>query len=188
MWRYLIVGLYVGFATVGIYGVYFTQDEFMGISYADGSDKVSWAQLTNYIKCDETKPEFKGVNCYELVNEKSFSREKASTLSLTVLVTIEMLNCLNALSEDNSLLVMPPWINPYLLVAMAMSFASHFLILYFESFQEIFGIRWLSWDDWMLVMLFSLPVIVLDEILKCFGRQFNHQAMLAREAERKKHG
>ena len=27
----------------------------------------------------------------------------------------------------------------------------------------------------MLVMLFSLPVIVLDEILKCFGRQFNHQ-------------
>eukprot|EP00945_MAST-04E_sp_MAST-4E-sp1_P006801 g6801.t1 len=188
MWRYLIVGLYVGFATVGIYGVYFTQDEFMGINYgADGQPKISWAQLTNYIKCDETQPAFENVDCDMLLDEKSFAREKASTLSLTVLVTIEMLNCLNALSEDNSLLVMPPWINPYLLVAMAMSFASHFLILYFESFQEIFGIKWLSWDEWMLVMAFSFPVIILDEVLKMFGRHFNHQAMMAREAERKKH-
>merc|ERR1712072_122869 len=63
MIRYLIVGLYVGFATVGIYGVYFTQDEFMGINYgADGQSKISWAQLTNYIKCDETQPAFENVD------------------------------------------------------------------------------------------------------------------------------
>ena len=41
-------------------------------------------------------------------------KAKASSLSLTVLVVIEMLNALNALSEDTSLLVMPPWKNPYL--------------------------------------------------------------------------
>lgn len=54
----------------------------------------------------------------------------ASTMSLSVLVTIEMLNALNALSEDGSLLQMPPWANPWLLVAMLVSFGLHFLIMF----------------------------------------------------------
>lgn len=32
--------------------------------------------------------------------------------------------------QDNSLLQMPPWKNPWLIVAMAVSFSLHFLILY----------------------------------------------------------
>ena len=44
-----------------------------------------------------------GVGCDYF--DGSSGRKKASTLSLSVLVTIEMLNALNALSEDNSLLV-----------------------------------------------------------------------------------
>jgi P-type Ca2+ transporter type 2C len=55
---------------------------------------------------------------------------KASTLSLSVLVVIEMANALNALSEDNSLLVMPPWVNPYLILAICGSMIAHFAILY----------------------------------------------------------
>lgn len=42
---------------------------------------------------------------------------KASTLSLTVLVIIEMLNAFNAVSEDGSLLQMAPWVNPWLVAA-----------------------------------------------------------------------
>lgn len=57
-------------------------------------------------------------------------KKTASTLSLSVLVTIEMLNALNALSEDGSLLQMPPWANPWLLLAMFVSFGLHFVILY----------------------------------------------------------
>ncbi len=56
-------------------------------------------------------------------------KTKAMTLSLSVLVAIEMFNALNALSEDYSLLQMPPWSNPYLLVAIALSFSLHFVIL-----------------------------------------------------------
>jgi P-type Ca2+ transporter type 2C len=56
-------------------------------------------------------------------------KTKAMTLSLSVIVIIEMLNALNALSEDASLLVQPPWSNPYLLVAITISIALHCLIM-----------------------------------------------------------
>ncbi|KAL1558625.1 P-type Ca(2+) transporter [Salvia divinorum] len=54
---------------------------------------------------------------------------KVMTLSLSVLVAIEMFNSLNAPSEDGSLITMPPWVNSWLLIAMSISFGLHCLIL-----------------------------------------------------------
>jgi len=65
---------------------------------------------------------------------------KASTLSLSVLVVIEMLNALNAISEDNSLLTMSPFVNPYLLLAMASSIGLHIMIVYVPFMAKIFSI------------------------------------------------
>lgn len=62
---------------------------------------------------------------------------KASTLSLSVIVVIEMLNALNALSEDGSLLQMPPWCNPWLLVAICISVALHCVILYIPALASV---------------------------------------------------
>jgi Ca2+-transporting ATPase len=92
------------------------------------------------------------------------------TLSLSVLVTIEMLNAMNALSEDGSLVTMPPWRNPWLLLAMVISFGMHFVILYVPFLAEIFSIAPLDWNQWMLVLVFSFPVILIDEVLKLVGR------------------
>ena len=80
----------------------------------------------------------------------------ASTLSLTVLVTIEMLNSLNALSEDCSLLVVPPHKNMYLVGAIAASFLAHFAILYIPPLATVFSVAPLGWREWKLVLLFSL--------------------------------
>jgi len=111
---------------------------------------------------------------------------KASTLSLSVLVTIEMFNALNAVSEDGSLWTIPPWANPWLLVAMAASFLMHFVILYVPTLATIFSISPHDAIDWLLVFLFSFPVIIIDEILKCIGRAKNEAERKDREVEKKR--
>lgn len=110
---------------------------------------------------------------------------KASTLSLSVLVMIEMFNAFNALSEDNSLFVMPPWINPYLILATLASVVSHLFILEVPFCNDIFGIVPLNGKEWFLVIAFSLPVCLIDEILKFFGRIMNENELRGRLAEKK---
>ena len=87
-----------------------------------------------------------------------------------MLVTIEMLNALNALSENCSLLVVRPWVNPWLLLAITGSMSLHMVILYVPLLAEIFGIVPLTLREWILVFIFSMPVILIDEMLKFFGR------------------
>ncbi|KAM3383357.1 hypothetical protein P3S68_008932 [Capsicum galapagoense] len=66
---------------------------------------------------------------------------------------------------------MPPWRNPWLLVSMSASFGLHSLILYVPSLADIFGIVPLSLNEWLLVILLSAPVILIDEVLKSVGRR-----------------
>ena len=82
-----------------------------------------------------------------------------------------MLNALNALSEDSSLLEVPPWANPWLLLAMLISIGLHFVILYVPFLAQTFSIVPLSMNDWALVMAFSSPVILVDELLKLASRR-----------------
>lgn len=86
---------------------------------------------------------------------------------------IEMLNALNALSEDSSILSMGLFCNPLLLLAIAGSLAFHCLILYIPLFASIFNTVPLNYNDWLLVMAFSSPVILLDELLKALSRFMN---------------
>jgi Ca2+ transporting ATPase len=94
------------------------------------------------------------------------------TMALSILVTIEMCNAVNSLSENQSLVMMPPWINPLLLGAMALSFALHFMILHVDFMAVVFQITPLSFAQWFVVMKFSLPVILLDELLKWVARNY----------------
>lgn len=56
--------------------------------------------------------------------------KKATTMSLSVLVLIEMFNAMNSLSENESLFTLPLWSNVYLCGAISLSMALHFMILY----------------------------------------------------------
>lgn len=181
LFRYLVIGCYVGIATVGVFVVWYTQASFLGVDLIgeDGHTLVSVSQLTNWGDCPSW-PDF-SVAPFAVASNRVMAfpnpcdyfttgKLKPMTLSLSVLVAIEMFNSLNALSEDNSLLTMPPWKNPYLLVAMIVSFGLHCLILYVPFLAQVFGVVPLGFNEWLLVICFSAPVILIDELLKLLAR------------------
>ncbi|CAL5388127.1 unnamed protein product [Camellia sinensis] len=180
LFRYLVIGLYVGMATVGVFIIWYTHGSFLGIDLSgDGHTLVTYSQLANWGQCSSwgnftVSPFTAGNQVFSFDDNPCdyFKRGKvkATTLSLSVLVAIEMFNSLNALSEDSSLWTMPPWVNPWLLVAMSISFSLHFLILYVPFLAHVFGIVPLSVNEWVLVLIVALPVIFIDEILKFVAR------------------
>jgi|Transcript_22419 Ca2+-transporting ATPase len=185
--RYMVIGMYVGLATVGIFVWWYTMAET-----GDGHTLVSFQQLSNWSQC----PEWKDFTVNNFVEGMDFSQApceyftkgkvKASTLSLSVLVVIEMLNALNAISEDNSLMTMSPLVNPYLILAIISSILLHCVIVYIPFMNEIFSIYAMNQQEWIAVFAFSTPVIFIDEVLKFFGRMKNEAELKARlDADKK---
>lgn len=132
---------------------------------------IKWSQLSNWTKCDKWK-DFT-VNSFSGIDLSSdpclyftLGKKKAVTLSLTVLVVIEMLNALNAISDEMSILQVTPFQNVYLLIAIAASISVHCMILYVPFFNNIFGIMPLDLSEWGLVLLWSVPVVLIDEFVK----------------------
>jgi len=99
------------------------------------------------LSCISGGNEFRGLDC------TVFHDPHPMTMALSVLVTIEMLNAMNrlklyfsvfinqlfliwlffySLSENQSLISMPPWSNLWLIGSMLLSFTLHFVILHVE--------------------------------------------------------
>jgi P-type Ca2+ transporter type 2A len=97
--------------------------------------------------------------------------QTASTMSLSILVVIEMFNAMNALSSSESLITMPLWRNMKLIYAITLSMVLHFAILYTPFLQVLFSIVPLNWAEWQAVLLVSAPVIFIDESLKFIERR-----------------
>ncbi|KAB0394867.1 hypothetical protein E2I00_008102, partial [Balaenoptera physalus] len=156
--RYMAIGAYVGAATVGAAVWWFL--------YAEDGPHITYSQLTHFLKCTEHNADFEGVDC------EVFEAPEPMTMALSVLVTIEMCNALNSLSENQSLLRMPPWANIWLLGSICLSMSLHFLILYVDPLPVIFKLKALDVAHWLMVFKISLPVIGLDELLKFIARNY----------------
>ncbi|ORC86432.1 calcium-translocating P-type ATPase [Trypanosoma theileri] len=167
--RYMIIGTYVGLATVGGFLWWFLSHGF------------TWTQLTTYVMCTDME----NTTCAILANP-----ETARAIALSILVVVEMLNALNALSENASLVTTRPSTNIWLLLAIFSSLALHVTIMYVPFLASLFNIAPLgvdpqvvqnaqpwsilipsNFDDWKAVMVFSIPVIFVDELLKFIARK-----------------
>ncbi|KAL1728673.1 hypothetical protein EV714DRAFT_214773 [Schizophyllum commune] len=150
--RYMVIGTYVGCATVFGYAWWF-------LFYSEGP-QISFYQLTHFHKCASAFPE---IGCEMFTNEMA---QRATTMSLSILVTVEMFNAMNSLSENESLFRLPLWRNKFLVAAIALSMGLHFMILYVPTFAALFQIAPLTYAEWKAVLWMSAPVIAIDEVLK----------------------
>uniref|UniRef100_A0A6N2MLM8 Calcium-transporting ATPase n=1 Tax=Salix viminalis TaxID=40686 RepID=A0A6N2MLM8_SALVM len=151
--RYLVIGAYVGLATVAGFVWWFV--------YSDRGPKLPYKELMNFDSCSTRETTYP---C------SIFDDRHPSTVSMTVLVVVEMFNALNNLSENQSLLVIPPWSNLWLVASIVLTMLLHMLILYVHPLSILFSVTPLSWAEWKAILYLSFPVIVIDEILKFFSR------------------
>lgn len=146
--RYMVIGTYVGAATVFGYAWWFL--------YNPEGPQISFWQLSHFHKCSSQFPE---IGCDMFTNDMSKS---ASTVSLSILVVIEMLNAMNALSSSESLLTFFLWNNMMLVYAIILSMVLHFAILYVPFLQGLFSILPLDAVEWKAVLAISAPVMYVS--------------------------
>ncbi|KAL0366289.1 UNVERIFIED_CONTAM: Calcium-transporting ATPase 3, endoplasmic reticulum-type [Sesamum radiatum] len=140
--RYLVIGVYVGLATIAGFVWWFL--------YSDNGPKLPYTELVNFDSCPTRATNY---SC------TVFSDRHPSTVSMTVLVVVEMFNALNNLSENQSLLVIPPWSNLWLLGSIVLTMLLHVLILYVEPLSILFSVAPLSWAEWTVVLYLSFPAL-----------------------------
>ncbi|EPS27599.1 hypothetical protein PDE_02542 [Penicillium oxalicum 114-2] len=157
LFRYMVIGTYVGAATVFGYVWWFM--------YNPEGPQISYYNLSHFHQCSSLFPE---IGCEMFSNDMAKS---ASTVSLSILVVIEMFNAMNALSSSESLFTFFLHNNPMLIYAITLSMILHFAILYIPFLQTLFAILPLNWTEWKAVLVISAPVIVIDEGLKFIERQ-----------------
>ncbi|KAF6818588.1 calcium-transporting atpase sarcoplasmic endoplasmic reticulum type [Colletotrichum sojae] len=170
--RYLIIGTYVGVATVAGYAWWFM--------YNPEGPQISFNHLSRFHRCSSDFPE---IGCQMFSDN---SAKSASTVSLSILVVIEMFNAMNALSSSESLLSLPLWANMKLVYAITLSMALHFALLYTPFLQRLFSILPLNWMEWKAVLYISAPVILIDEGLKAVERSFFSQKKTIESSKAKK--
>jgi len=156
--RYLVTGAYVGMATVWGYIWWMCKNP--------QGPLMTFAQLRKNHALDKATTFSNGFDL-DVFNDK-----KPGTVALSVLVTIEMFNALNAITESKSLLSLPPWNNVWLIGAVCLSFAQHILVLSWPAAEVVFHVKKMSKREWKYVLGLSFPIIIIDEIMKVFTRIF----------------
>lgn len=143
--RYFSTGLYVGLGTVGIFLYWYLYYDWS----ADKHPLVTMDKLRNWAECpswtDFKVADFDGLGLDKNpCNYFTTGKARASTMSLSVLVMIEMFNAFNALSENQSVFKTGIMINKYLILAVATSISLHCVILYIPYFNFLFATAPLS--------------------------------------------
>lgn len=86
--------------------------------------------------------------------------------------TVYLYLFLFSLSENVSQTRLPASSNPYLCLAIVLSMSLHFAILHVPFLANIFSVVPLNQEEWKQVLHISVPISIIDEILKYITRTY----------------
>jgi Ca2+ transporting ATPase len=153
--RYIVGGIYLGFATIAA--------AYWWYLYDPEGPHISLHEVTHWIEL-MTDPKY----------EEIFENDYPSTMAMSVLVVVEMFSAMTAISERQSVFVMPPWKNPYLILAVFGSFLVHVACLEIPFMRRIFSVVSLDQLHWIVVVILGLPTLLIEEIFKAYSRAHIH--------------
>ena len=96
------------------------------------------------------------------------SIEKARTMAFTGIVILEMVNIWNFRSLRMPLTKVGLFSNPWFIWAWLLSIGLQIAVVYVPFMQKMFHTVALSLNDWLFMIIISLPIFVIPEIIKLF--------------------
>jgi P-type Ca2+ transporter type 2C len=94
----------------------------------------------------------------------------ARTMAFVTLVVFQMWNVISCKAAEKSALSPATFDNPYIWAAIVVSFMLLAIIMYMPYLQGLFNIVPLGLQDWTLVLVWTLPVLVVVELRKVATR------------------
>jgi len=104
----------------------------------------------------------------------SGSLDFARTMALTLLAVYQWINVWNCRSESRSVVAQNPLSNMYFVYAFVIVVVLHMGLLYLPFMQSIFSTVPLSLEQWGIIALFAVPLIVIEEARKLIHRLFTY--------------
>lgn len=91
---------------------------------------------------------------------------KAWTVSLTALAVFQWFNAWNCRSENKSIFRMNPFKNKFMVLATVVAIALQILAVYNSLFQKFLHTVPLDLFDWLIIIMWSSSIIIVEEIRK----------------------
>ncbi len=95
---------------------------------------------------------------------------KAQTMTLTTMAVYQWLNAWNCRSETKSIFQSGLFSNTWLILATFFVCGLQMILLYAPFMQSIFNTMPLSADDWIRILIVTIPLLMIEEIRKFIVR------------------
>jgi magnesium-transporting ATPase (P-type) len=97
--------------------------------------------------------------------------DNVRSVAMTLIVFFQFFHVFNCRSMTRSIVRIPLFSNRFLFVSVVLAVLAQVAVLHVPFFQMVFQTTALTWEQWVLVILVGMSVVVVEEIDKWFIRR-----------------